>query len=170
MRCDKCRKTRRCMPRFIASLRRFLIVLAWVTVSGLSLTAPRLGPIWSDEMALQHGLPFNVSGFAHPQLHLTPHTPHLTPHTNYTSHLTPHTPHTSHTSHTITHLTPHTSHLTPHTSQPTPHIWSFFELKWTCSNAIYLLFHNMFYTRLSLVPTSLRHRRSRRRDAVRHED
>ncbi len=60
------------MPRFIALLRRFLVVLTCVAVSGISLTAPRFGPIWSDEMALQHGLPFNVSGFAHPLATLLP--------------------------------------------------------------------------------------------------
>ena len=52
-------------------LRRILIVLAMAAAFAAP-PAPRLGNIWSDEMALQHGLPFNVSGFAHPLTTLIP--------------------------------------------------------------------------------------------------
>ena len=65
------------MPRFIALLRRFVAVLTCVAVSGISLTAPRFGPIWSDEMALQHGLPFNISGFGHPFSTVLPYIDHV---------------------------------------------------------------------------------------------
>jgi hypothetical protein len=60
-----------CWASSSAMLRRIIIVLAIVAASA-ALPAPRLGNIWSDEMALQHGLPFNVSGFAHPLTTLIP--------------------------------------------------------------------------------------------------
>lgn len=59
------------MPSF-ALLRCFLLVLAIAAISAIALPTPRFGNIWSDEMALQHGLPFNISGFAHPSAILIP--------------------------------------------------------------------------------------------------
>ena len=56
----------------LAILQCILSVLASAATVVLSMPAPRLGNIWSDEMALQHGLPFNVSGFAHPSSTLLP--------------------------------------------------------------------------------------------------
>jgi hypothetical protein len=53
-------------------LRLNLVVLAAAATAVMSMPAPRLGNIWSDEMTLQHGLPFTVSGFAHPSSTLLP--------------------------------------------------------------------------------------------------
>ena len=57
------------MLRF-ALLRCILLILTMAAVSALPV--PRFGNIWSDEMALQHGLPFNMSGVAHPLTILVP--------------------------------------------------------------------------------------------------
>ena len=60
------------MAHFLIKTFILVVVMTSARFSDASLPAPRLGNIWSDEMALQHGLPFNVSGFADPMSQLVP--------------------------------------------------------------------------------------------------
>jgi hypothetical protein len=64
------------MPRFV-TLPCILVLLASAAASGTAFLAPRLGNMWSDEMALQHGLPFNISGFGHPFSTVLPYIDHV---------------------------------------------------------------------------------------------